>query len=173
MCARRKNPNKIEQARLEFMSSLNTLQLQWYHQMQEARRSEMALSQESNHQQVQATTTVSTVARAPKRQKKDSNKRDLDGRLDAMKAPSIEVKIAKLLIIEQQCPPSASLVPLTDAASKWVKVTLRPVLRCYRNHHGSDAAAFAAAWNGRFKADFAKHCCKGTVEACSAAVGIG
>ena len=166
ICARQSNPNTIEQTRINFMGSLSENQLQWYHLLQVAQQSSQ--QQQWNNSDDQAT-TVSPPA-AKKRKKDSRNKKEIDGRQDVMKLATLEARIEKLLVVEEQCPANASLVPFSDSATKWAKVTLRPILRCYRNHHNSDKAAFASAWKGKFFADFAKHCCKGAAdEICSCA----
>ena len=170
-CARRRNPNTIERARVNFLGSLNQKQLQWYHMLQEAQQHEV-LQTEPTEEEPQS------AAPPAKRQKQsstaDSTKKEINGRKEVMKAKTLEGKIDKLLPLEEQCPESASLVPFTASATKWVKVTMRPIIRCYRNHHGGDKAAFAQAWKGKFKADFATYCCKGVAgEACSSVANGG
>ena len=153
MCARNTNPTTLEQARLNFVGSLNTHQLQLYHLMQQAYGP-------SSQNSVAEDSTLDLPA-TKKQKKSNTNKKELEGRKEAMKAATIEAKLEKLLEIEQQCPADCSLVPYTDSAQKWIKVTLRPILRCYRNHHNSNKVSFANAWKGKFKADFVKHCCRG------------
>jgi hypothetical protein len=88
--------------------------------------------------------------------------KELKGRKELTKITKLSDKIDFLLKLEKDCPPRESLLPYKGADQKWIKSTMRPILRCFRNHHGGDADRFAENWGGdKFRADFLTFCCAG------------
>ncbi len=174
--ARNSNPCMTEQTCLNFVGSLNAHQLHLHHlheiQVQAARSVQVQAQAQVLSSSPTASSAPTSDSAAPPRAKKQHLGKELDGRKEVMKASTIEGKLDALLEVEKQCPVGASMAALNQSAKKWALTTMRPALRCFRNHHDANKASFSAAWKGKFKADFVKLCCKGAKgEACKGASG--
>jgi hypothetical protein len=71
----------------------------------------------------------------------------IEGR-DTLHLLSTTEKLEKLQLIESQL--LAKLSTLTEGCRTWVGKSLKPVLKCYRDHFNSDADLFAAKFSDKF-----------------------
>jgi hypothetical protein len=91
-----------------------------------------------------------------------SGKNNLDQRKGFTRLTTCQ-KIDCLLEIEKDCPEEDTLSKdkYTPSTKKWVHTTMRPMLKCYRNHCSSSQGTFAERWK-TCKSDFSGNCCMGT-----------
>ena len=82
-----------------------------------------------------------------KRRKKAVGSNDLPGRGDVAKCKTAKEKLLKIQTLNESIPETIS--ELTGAAQGFVNGTIRPILRCLRNHHGGDEEAFCDYWESR------------------------
>ena len=53
---------------------------------------------------------------------------------------------------------------LRQRSEMWVHTTMRPMLRCFRNHWESNIERFTDRWDEKCNVEFAKTCCMGSTE---------
>jgi hypothetical protein len=135
----------------------------WYAWFEAMRSQEEATRQSQATRQPEGQSEPRPAKKARKQAPQQATKeKELNGRKDLAKLDRLSDKIDFLLKLEKDCPPRESLGPYSCAAKKWIKTTMRPILKCFRNHHGSNAEHFAEKWKGgAFKADFLGYCCDG------------
>jgi hypothetical protein len=168
--AARLDRRQVDDIRNNLMQSLNLQQVRMFRAIEEdnARSLAAAVAPAASAQpssavaaSAVATSAADALTAVAPVQKKRKNEKKLQGRDRVNKAKGVAAKMAIVVELEAECPVDCSIVSYSGGCQRWIKTTMRPMLRCYRNHHSSNPNSFSTAWTGKYKADFGKCCCRG------------
>ena len=177
-----KPSQSVDEERKKFMHSLSEKQRSFFESYERSLHDAMSKERKKNSQMRMEGTNEDddescnrkrsgshTLQEEENEKKKSRTEPDnnLTSRLTFASLKTVSEKMDLLHNIEKKMEvDNIAVAQLTKAATTFVKRTLRPALKCLRNHHNNDKTQFCNYWEKKFLVKFGESCCCGSGNKC-------